>query len=137
MGGLALVMVELEYDPRQEQVDGDKDDAGDPERDVDRGVDHAPVGRNLGKPPGTGKMENNGGDNQQNQNNCKSHTFFPFQTTSSVQLGSLVYDSARRRCLRRTPLNGFIKCVSMAASRASGCSARIMSRIFCSISLRA
>ena len=53
-----------------EQVDGDKHDTRHDQRDVDRGVDHPPVGGDRRKRPGTEEMEQKGTQYEHNQYNC-------------------------------------------------------------------
>ena len=77
MGFLAAMMMESENAPGQKQVDGNENDTRNPERDVDRGINGAPVGGEGREPPGAREVKNNTADDEKNQNDCKYHTLLP------------------------------------------------------------
>ena len=57
----------------REEVDCDEHDAADPERDIDREVDRAPVRGERSEIPRTREMEYQRANNEQDDDDCKSH----------------------------------------------------------------
>ncbi len=64
---VTFAVAEVDHAVNEEQVDGEKDNAGYDKRDIDRRVDHVPVRSDIGKPPavdGTDEMEDQCADYQ-------------------------------------------------------------------------
>ena len=70
---LSLAVPVADHDERQEQVDGDENDARHPEREHDRVVHGHPVRRDRREPPGTQEMKDQRGDDQQDQHDSNRH----------------------------------------------------------------
>src|SRR5687767_6424422 len=56
-----------------EEIDRNEDDAADPKGDVDGEVDRAPVRGEWREVPGAREMENQRANNEQDDDDCKSH----------------------------------------------------------------
>ena len=69
----ALPVPEAEDAIGHEQDHGGEDDAGDPECEVDRVVDIAPVGRDRRPPPRAQKVEQNRADGDKYEYDCNGH----------------------------------------------------------------
>jgi hypothetical protein len=46
--------------PDEEAIEDDKNNAGNPEGDIDRKINGRPIGSDVGEPPGTEQMKKNG-----------------------------------------------------------------------------
>ena len=63
-----FLVAKLDDAVRHEKVDRHEHGTRHPERDIDREIDHRPVGSQRGESPGTDNVKNEGADNEQDQN---------------------------------------------------------------------
>ena len=83
LSALALALAESPDAVRGEQVHGHEHDAADPERDVDREVDRAPVRSERREVPRAREVEDQRADHEQHQDDGQSHhnRIYPLRTS--------------------------------------------------------
>ncbi|RYP49867.1 hypothetical protein DL770_011130 [Monosporascus sp. CRB-9-2] len=77
LAGLAIAMAIAQERRDDEEVDGDKQPAGDDDRDRQRVVHAHPVGGDWGDPPGAGKVKPHRQHDDQHERNRKGHGHLP------------------------------------------------------------